>query len=67
MSKGTRFVIGMDLGDRVVHVCMLDRKTGEVVWGREEVPLKGPRNRTGHELPFPFFPTARARPIRADR
>ncbi len=31
MAKGTRLVIGMDLGDRVVHVCMLDRKTGEVV------------------------------------
>ena len=31
MAKGTRFVIGMDLGDRVVHVCVLDRRTGEIV------------------------------------
>ncbi len=31
MAKATRFVIGMDLGDRVVPVCVLDRKTGEIV------------------------------------
>lgn len=31
MAKATRFVIGMDLGDRTFHVCVLDRATGEVV------------------------------------
>jgi len=30
MKKSTRFVYGIDLGDRSSHVCELDRKTGEV-------------------------------------
>jgi transposase len=35
-------VIGLDLGDRVVHVCVLDRKTGEIVGeGRVATTRKG--------------------------
>lgn len=30
MRKSTRFVYGVDLGDRTSHVCELDTKTGEV-------------------------------------
>jgi transposase len=30
MAKGTRFVIGMDLGDKAIHVCVLVRRTGEI-------------------------------------
>jgi transposase len=30
MAKGTRFVIGMDLGDRAFNVCVLNRATGEI-------------------------------------
>lgn len=30
MKKSTRFVYGIDLGDRTSHVCELDTKTGEV-------------------------------------
>ena len=30
MTKRSRFVFGIDLGDRMSHVCKLDRKTGEV-------------------------------------
>ncbi len=30
MRKSTRFVYGVDLGDRMSHVCELDTKTGEV-------------------------------------
>ena len=30
MKKSTRFVYGVDLGDRMSHVCELDTKTGEV-------------------------------------
>lgn len=30
MAKGTRFVIGMDLGDRSFQVCVLDRTSGEI-------------------------------------
>ena len=31
MAKSIRFVWGLDLGDRVTHVSVLDCKTGEVV------------------------------------
>ena len=30
MRKSTRFVYGVDLGDRTSHVCELDTRTGEV-------------------------------------
>ncbi len=30
MTKSTRFVIGMDIGDRKIHACVLERATGEI-------------------------------------
>jgi hypothetical protein len=30
MTKRSRFVFGIGLGDRMSHVCELDRRTGEV-------------------------------------
>src|SRR5262245_16809955 len=35
MRKGTRFVIGVDLGDRSSRVCVLDRVDGEVCFDED--------------------------------
>lgn len=54
MKKGTRFVYGIDLGDRSSHVCELDRRTGEV-----GIDAKFPTTREDLGALFSEIPRAR--------
>ena len=54
MTKRTRFVFGVDLGDRTSHVCQLERRTGAV-----EMDEKVPTTREDFEVLFKAIPKSR--------
>lgn len=54
MTKRSRFVFGIDLGDRVSHVCEVDRRTGEV-----GMDVKVPTTREDFEVFFGAIPKSR--------